>query len=42
MYNIISTFKKYTLTFIKPIYNLEEDGGKYWTDRTQYINKSYL
>ena len=42
MYNIISTFKKYTLTFIKHIYNLEEDGGKDWTDRTQYINKSYL
>lgn len=42
MYNIISIFKKYTLTFIKHIYNLEEDGGKDWNDRTQYINKNYL
>ena len=37
MYNIISIFKKYTLTFINHIYNLEEHGGKDWTDRTQYI-----
>ena len=42
MYNIISIFKKYTLTFINHIYNLEQHGGKDWTDRTQYVNKNYL